>query len=579
MFGINLVIALTILGIGQTEGNLMESNATGIVFSSFGNVKLTYKNWKVCYHFNLTEYYQEIEEFKPCIDKIRSLCMTLEDENCKIITNYFKKEYENMGNDVYRLNEKMKRGKRDAPLRSVGRFNHWLFGVIDEETGEKYEEKINNIVSTVNDHFTLQNEQTTLIKKTIAATKTSMQGFKTNIFDLNKNIKQMKNVVVDQFNVTDMKIQLNFLIETAILIVIEHKTSTDKIKSVMGESIKGDFSDTIPIESLVSDLELIRVKFDTPENFPFDLEHPNVHEMLAVVTTRARINKKFLIIEVSVPMVENQTFELQRSMPIPIINGDAMFAIQTCQKHLLVDKITEEIIILPEDDFNKCIRLKSIIVCQTNAPIMMGDDSCCEAAIMFDKVIESSGELCKILQIPRITYVNEINSNSFVITPANETKIKTSCNGTVSNKFIKKQMILELRSGCVAHLNNIKLRRHESFEWGNHRMINFEISIKNLNFSHFKKLDVNLANLNFSEDRVILNDKFDEILSNMDELEHKQRAIKKLERLELTDDIHSFTLFGIGTFTLIIIIVLIYLVLSKLCPIARAIAKMAKTQS
>lgn len=81
MFRISMVIAITILWIGQTESGLLESNATGIVFSSFGNVKLTYKDWKVCYHFNLTEYYNEIEEFKPCIDKIRSLCMILEDEN------------------------------------------------------------------------------------------------------------------------------------------------------------------------------------------------------------------------------------------------------------------------------------------------------------------------------------------------------------------------------------------------------------------------------------------------------------------------------------------------------------------
>lgn len=579
MFGKNLVVALTILWIGQTEGNLMESNATGIIFSSFGKVKLTYKDWKVCYHFNLTEYYQEIEDFKPCIDKIQSLCMILEDDNCKTITGYFKKEYEGMGHDVYKLNEGMKRSKREAPLRSVGRFNHWLFGVIDEETGEKYEEKINNIVSTVNDHYTLQNEQTTLIKKTIAATKTSMQGFKTNIFDLNKNVKLMKNAVVDQFNITDMKIQLNFMIETAILIVIEHRTSTDKIKSVMGESIKGDFSDTIPIESLVSDLELIRNKLDMAENFPFDLEHPNVHELLAVVTTRARINNRFLIIEVSVPMVENQTFELQKSMPIPIIGGDFMFAIQTSQKHLLVDKVAEEIIVLPEDDFNKCIKLRSIFVCQTNAPVMMGDDSCCEAAVMFDRMIEPSGGLCKILQIPTITYVNEINSNSFVITPANKTKIKTSCNGTVENRFIEKQIILDLKSGCAAQLNNIKLKRHESFQWSNNKILNFEISLKNLNFSHFKHLDENFLKLNFSEDKVVLNDRFDAILKSVDELENKQRATKKLERLELNDDIHSFSLFGIGTFTLIIIIVLIYLVISKLCPIARAIAKMANPQT
>lgn len=577
MFGIGQIIALACFLIELTYGGLRDANATGIIFSSFGNVKLTYKNWKVCYHYNLTEYYQEIEQFKPCIDKIQSLCVILEDENCKIITNYFIREYENMGYELDKLNGKGKRGKREAPLRSVGKFNHWLFGVIDEETGQKYEEKINNIVSTVNEHFTLQSEQTTLIKKTIEATKTSVHEFRTNIFELNKNVKQMKNVVKEQFNVTDMKIQLNFLIETAILIIIEHKSGTDKIKNVMGETIKGDFSDAIPIESLTSDLELIRARFDTSESFPFDLENPNVHELLTVITTRARLNKRFLIIEVNVPMVEAQKFELVRSTPIPIMNGQTMLAIQTSKKYLIIDRITEEMLILPEGELNKCIKLKSYFICQTNAPIMMGDGVCCEAAILFNNMIESSDELCKISQIPKITYVNElIDSHSFVITPATNTKIKTFCNGTVSTKLIKKQVILDLEAGCTAQLNNIKLKRHETYAFSTHKIINLEISLKDLNFSHYKKFD--MTKLDFAEEKVILDDKFDEILNSVDELENKQKNLKKLEHLELTHNVHSFTLFGMGTFTLIITLVLIYIIFSKLCPIARTIAKIANPQ-
>lgn len=131
---------------------------------------------------------------------------------------------------------------------------------------------------------------------------------------------------------------------------------------------------------------------------------------------------------------------------------------------------------------------------------------------------------------------------------------------------------MELESGCVAQLNNIKLRRHETSGWDSHKLINFEISLKNLNFSLFKKMDLHF---NFSDEKVILDDKFDDILNSLDELDHKQKAMKKLEHLELTHDTHSIALFGIGTFTLIIIVALTYIVFSKLCPIARAIAKMA----
>lgn len=76
----------------------------------------------------------------------------------------------------------------------------------------------------------------------------------------------------------------------------------------------------------------------------------------------------------------------------------------------------------------------------------------------------------------------------------------------MGTKFIEKQVILELNSGCTAQLNNIKSKRHEAFGWNTHKIINFQISLKNPNFSYFKKLD--MSHFNFSEEIVVLDDKF-----------------------------------------------------------------------
>lgn len=578
MFG--LIIMLILAMPGGSSADVIENNATGILFAELGKVHLTYQNWKICYHYNLSEYYLEVDEFKLCIDKIENMCAQMGDGNCEIIIKHFRSEYDRMEFDVKKIGLEINRAKRGAPLAFVGKINHWITGIVDEETGEKYENKINEIAAATNEHVTIIKEQTTLIKKSLTTTRASLDTIKTSVFNLNKEMKKMTleaNMALEENAIRD---RLGFLTQMATLILIEHKTITENIKGVMGETVKGDFSDTIPIESLVNDLKTVESKLKPSEVLPFNVGNPNLHEMLATITTRARINKQILMIELSIPIVEQQVFKIYQSIPIPIVRENAMFGMQVAKKHFLADKVTEEIIEISERDLNNCIKSKHNLVCQTNAAVLTGDDSSCEATILFAAEPEKTERLCKTHEIPRATYITEIHgTRGYIITPLEKTKIKLTCDeSVVQTIFIEKQSVVNLEPNRVGQVGRYKLKQHITYTLNKPEIEAIHVNLKNLKFGNISD---SIRKLNISNEPLILNEpgEFDEILDEVNKLEEKEKTMSKIEKIETNNTVHSFSLIGLGTITFFIALAFVYIVLAKLCPVASAIARMARANA
>lgn len=135
---------------------------------------------------------------------------------------------------------------------------------------------------------------------------------------------------------------------TATLIIMDHKSLTENIKNILGETVGGDFSDTLPMESLLSDSSKIDPNLKTLETFPFEIKNTNLHEILTLTTVKAKLKNVTLIIELSIPIVEKQVYS--KTTPIPIFRNDVMYIVVTTQNYLLVDMSSEEIIELPNTD-------------------------------------------------------------------------------------------------------------------------------------------------------------------------------------------------------------------------------------
>lgn len=274
-----IFICIAIIAMRQSKGNEIKSD--GAIFTEIEKIRLSYNEWKICYVYELNEYYAEIETFKRCIGKIEYICNNLsENENCKILTNHLAREYEKMQKDVLKVEaSKSLKLRRNAPLPIIGKISNVLFGIMDEESAVKYETKLNNLTLSVNEHNDILSEQVTIIKKAIVSTSSTLNKFDDKIHQIALDVMQHISDFNEMVNEETIRGKLNFLGEIAILIILDHKDIQESLSKTLKETATGDISDLVPIDTLKSDFKLVKEKINSNENFPINIDKENIHNI------------------------------------------------------------------------------------------------------------------------------------------------------------------------------------------------------------------------------------------------------------------------------------------------------------
>lgn len=148
------------------------------------------------------------------------------------------------------------------------------------------------------------------------------------------------------------------------------------------------------------------------------------------------------------------------------------------------------------------------------------------------------------------------------------------CNSTTQYYYIEKQTILELEPGCTAQIGKYKLRQHVTLTYFGTKIEKFKIDINSLKWPDIIERS-EITNTSSSELVLAGSNEFNQILSEMKTFESKHQSLKTIKKMEETNSIHTSSLIGLGAVVLLIIVVILYVLLSALCPIIRTIARVA----
>lgn len=552
------IFALTTTGIRANTEEI-----SGLIFTRVGRVQLTYNSWKICYYFDLNEYYMEKNTLKVIISKMKTICNQLtEHENCNILTKQLETEYNKM------LYEKtnIRRSRRSAPLPSVGKILNVVFGVMDEEEAKLYEEKINEMVRETNRHNDILNEQTTIIMKSISSSNETLHKFQGKLMEIAKELKEqtsIQNRVIDEVKLRE---KINFLTEVATLIIIDHRDLTNRINSLLSDTTTGDISDMIDVNAIESDLALVKTKIERGEDFPIELNTKNIHELFTFSQVKAKITNSSIFIELSVPIVDAKTFVSYEVTPIPIRIQNNIHIMKIKSKHLLANFETGEIVEMNDSDhcFGKNGR-----VCEIRSPIITDGYVSCESRLLMKANIDVDSKICETKRLQQATYVVPISkTNDVYILPAAKSAIKIICRGKeVEVLTLSEPKVIEITPRCTMIIGSYKLRGHET-NYFNSTEIKPVVQLNKLNFD---ETDVEKTR---EPKTILINDMkiFEDMRpANILEKVNKQ----KIEEIKLKSESHTYGILGILGVTLLVIIFVGYVFIKKILPIATAIARMA----
>ena len=100
--------------------------------------------------------------------------------------------------------------------------------------------------------------------------------------------------------------------------------------------------------------------------------------------------EKMLVYIINIPLVEQQTFNIFKTSPFPIIDNDNLLFIQPATKYLSIGETKIHYITLTEKQFDNCIKLTtSNFICKQEQPTVIASNvDNCEL-----KLFTNSGEI------------------------------------------------------------------------------------------------------------------------------------------------------------------------------------------
>lgn len=213
-------------------------------------------------------------------------------------------------------------------------------------------------------------------------------------------------------------------------------------------------------------------------------------------------------------------------------------------------------------------------ICQTTAPIVVSDFNTCEADILFG----DGGDLpksCVLRKINNATYISGINkSGIYVVTPNGQTKVQTICNETrIAVKTIQNQMMVTPEPDCVIKIGKYRLRENAMYVTNHTLVRGLEAYMGGVEIGNITSI---ISTGNVSGIKIMQNSKdFENLIREAEIIENSEKHVVKIDKLETDSSIHSFSLYGLSTTTVIIFALRIYITITMVCPMATRVARLA----
>lgn len=474
LWTLTTMVASNPRGIDFTEMN----NTAGIIFVPFTKAQLSYKEWKLVYYYDLNKYYEEItiiEHFYYRLNQICNEALATEQEtfanNCHLAVShagYHMNQIMDNKNIINSFNSHKNR-KRRSPFNIIGNVAGSLFGVLDQEDAERYNSEINKIKSDQNYQNELMKKQTLITERLTKATNNSLNDV---ISKLNNMDKSMSNMIINK-KWTEITQNFNTMAATLALILIDHDQITTEIRGILSHTLKGEIIDLIPIEQLEDNLIFINNHVGKNEELAIDFMRDGVYGIFKTASIHSILRNNLVLIEISLPILELEEFEIYRAIPIPTKVNDKYVTILPSSDLFITNTEKTQYIPLSEQELKNCIKRNTgKFICKQNEPIHNGEENTCELMLLAKPYMQSLPKNCEIRTVPTKNYIIYLHeSNKFFCVINTPIQFQTICPNETDVFKIENTGILKIHNHCYIKNENFIIKSHSTNQYEKNEVI------------------------------------------------------------------------------------------------------------
>lgn len=552
---------------------------TGVIFLELAKPYVSYNRWHICFYYDVTDYFDEIEKLKFSLIKLKEICSILHyNESCQLINQQLDKHLDSIAQDSNKIESfqtTLNRRKR-APFEFMGKIYNILFGLMDAESARAYDDKINELQNVSTKTSNLIDSETLLVKNSLEInTKiyknltNVIKKLSTEIIDINNELNStIKNIYTKQ--------KYEEITSTATLIIIQQNKISKELLSTLQNSIDGKIASVIPINRLKENLKIISNNLSENQKLPINLKSENIYHLFKITNVRATLYNKKILIELSIPIIEKTIYSLYKSIPIPTFFNGNYLIMKTKNTYFLANLEHYEYIPLDSDELQNCKHtFNNDLICTPYSPIYYNKDKICELNVLTSFSLDKIYDNCKFNIVPKTNYIIQINNqDKYYCVVDKPFIISSKCyNNEIEVKQINNSGILQINPNCVVKTEEIKLKSHNVKYFNDTKLV---IPNHDLSLLDFKRiLNINYT-INHTKLETILiqnyDTEFDSLIEQADSILEENKDKIKFEEIHYDKIKHTF---WTGTLSLISISILIggiYLFFTKIKPISNILS-------
>lgn len=430
-----------------------------IYFDKMYDMSIIRDQWNLVIYYNMSTYLSGINRVQDYITNINNRLLNSHDPlpmQYKSIIYQLQQTVDDIKHYNLLINNQIGKRQKRGLINGVGYLANSLFGVLDERFCEKYEQDIKKISLNENHLQNLLKNQTSIIEA-------QANILHRNEITMNKQFKTLQKHL-EEITLLENRSQAEIHNELYVLssllaagmIVTNIKNIQESLISTVLDIARGH-SDAhlLSPEQLEEHISIIYSNLPTDLTLP--VEKDNLRELYKIMKTNVRVGSTYLIIETKIPLVDKQTFQLDRMISLP----HSTYFIEPSVPYIAFNLANDRLILFTEADIQECIHIDtSYLLCHSNKPIyeVPITKSICNLSI-------NNKSLCRAIQTAcEERWLKLHNNNKWLFTCCEECDVRIFCLAEqVQMKTLYYNGLLDIEQGCSIKGNTYSIKGHNNY--------------------------------------------------------------------------------------------------------------------
>ncbi|CAF4831148.1 unnamed protein product [Pieris macdunnoughi] len=538
---------------------LIIDEAHELVFHGGAKLTAVRDDWRLIVYYDTYPYQEGTAALMKDIQYLKTICSMIKEQltHCDGITLQLEHEFDEMKhyNDIVIMSNSFDTGakrQRRGLIDGVGYVANSLFGLLDHRFAEKYEKDIDLLRENENHLFKLWKNQTSVVE----AELNLMKRMESTMTKQHKIVNQKLNNLENSNLILKQKIQnASFISDfiTSAFITNNLLYNLRRIQDFILDTVTNIYSGKLDFhlispKQLRSELNLISAQLPSDLALPVDNFH--FQDIYSLLKVKTKNTKKYLIIEIRIPLVERNIYEIFNLISIPRISNGSMETVIPTSNLVGINIQKDSYITISESDFQSCLNQNpTTMFCHIRNPIrhLKDDHDLC-------KTIPNT-RICQTTFSPCRNHWRELSSpNKYYSFCCKECNIKLLCERQIKSTKVSNAGLLSVMEGCII--------KTKDFQVYSHKRLSSNISIS----SEFEALEMspinNIINISISKLQTHdLDSNSSEDIRQFEEIKRNIEILKQSETLSTKisyHDVHHYFIIYVLIAILVVLAIIAY---------------------